>query len=311
MSRFPNTSAAVWPAISQGRFASNIQCDSLAGCRVALLGLPDDLGVKLNNGRPGAAQGPRAFRDALARYGVSDPVGWNWPKVFDAGDVLPSPGTDAAALTETHRRISESSKAIVQAGLFPIAIGGGHDLTFAFVRGVLDGLGLIGKAAGLYFDAHLDVRETAGSGMPFRKLCEECGVKRLHLHGYSPFVNSREQFAWFQSHGGRLDPLATDSDSIQVDPLPTGDLFVSFDLDVFDGGIAPGVSAQNPMGKNAAELMPHVRAAGASLRVRCFDIMELNPAVDEGGRTARLAAHVFLTFLRGLSDRSTWRTATS
>lgn len=311
MSRFPHTSAAVWPAIPAGRFAAGIQTSNHTGCRVALLGLPDDLGVKLNSGRPGAAHGPTAFRDALSRYGVCDPVGWNWPSVFDAGDVHPVSGNDASALSQTHQRISEASKAIVQAGLFPIAIGGGHDLTFAFVRGVLDGLGLMGKANGLYFDAHLDVRETIGSGMPFRRLCEECGVKRLHLHGYSPFVNSREQFTWFQTHGGRLDPLTVDSDSIQTDPLPPGDLFVSFDMDVFDGSIAPGVSAMNPQGKTAADLMPHVRAAGASLRVRCFDIMELNPTVDEGGRTSRLAAHVFLTFLRGLSDRSTWRMATS
>jgi arginase family enzyme len=43
--------------------------------------------------------------------------------------------------------------------------------------------------------------------------------------------------------------------------------------------------------------------AGQDPGVRCFDIMELCPAHDEGGRTARLAAHVFLSFLRGFAGR--------
>ena len=38
----------------------------LLKCRVALVGLPDDTGVELNNGRTGASKGPAAFRAALA-----------------------------------------------------------------------------------------------------------------------------------------------------------------------------------------------------------------------------------------------------
>jgi arginase family enzyme len=46
-----------------------------------------------------------------------------------------------------------------------------------------------------------------------------------------------------------------------------------------------------------------VRACGADRRVRCFDLMELNPRHDVGGRTARVAAHLFLTFLAGFAQR--------
>jgi arginase family enzyme len=46
-----------------------------------------------------------------------------------------------------------------------------------------------------------------------------------------------------------------------------------------------------------------IRSAGRNAAVRCFDIMELNPRFDPVGRTARLAAHMFLTFLRGLRER--------
>lgn len=296
MGVIPHTAPAQYPGnIPASRFASQIHQGIAVGCRVALLGLPDDLGIRLNNGRPGAAEGPRAFRDALARYGVADPDGWTWPKVFDAGDVAPAPGTDAAALAETHRRVTDAAAALLHEGLFPIGIGGGHDLTFPFVRAVAARYPAL---QGVYFDAHLDVRPEPGSGMPFRRLVEDCNVRGLELHGFNPLVNSAPHVNWFQSHNGRLaSPGARWSPS-------TSDLFVSMDLDVLDASHAPGVSALNPSGWPVPRLADFAREAGADERVRCFDIMELSPPNDEQGRTARVAAHLFLSFLRGFADRA-------
>lgn len=303
----PHTTQPTSPLTSaSGKFAGTVRTDSPQGCHVALLGLPDDLGVRLNSGRPGAAKGPTAFRAALARYGAAVPKGWTWPRVFDAGDVVPVAGTDAQALAATHNRVTEASRALVQAGLIPIAIGGGHDLTFAFIRGVLQGLGRNpdnAKASVLYFDAHLDVRDTPGSGMPFRALSQQCGVRKLHIHGYNPFVNAAEHVEWFTQHGGVIDSLTMGYDDQNPDEYPPGDLCVSFDMDCLDASIAPGVSAPNPMGLSLLDVAAHVQRLGSLQRVKCFDIMELNPDHDEGGRTARVAAHLFLEFLRGVSDR--------
>jgi formiminoglutamase len=80
-------------------------------------------------------------------------------------------------------------------------------------------------------------------------------------------------------------------------------VFVSLDLDVMDAAYAPGVSAMNPAGWAPWHFDAWLRSAGANPRVKCFDIMELCPPHDEGGRTARLAAHFFLSFLRGLAER--------
>src|SRR5687767_8945741 len=64
----PHTTPPSWPAdLPPTRFAAQIRTDSAEGCAIALLGLPDDLGVRLNGGRPGAAEGPTAFLAALAR----------------------------------------------------------------------------------------------------------------------------------------------------------------------------------------------------------------------------------------------------
>lgn len=291
MTAIPHTQPSKWPAaIAAARFAATIRRDSPAGCAVALLGLPDDTGVRLNHGRPGAAGGPTAFRAALARYGAADPAGSPLPQVFDAGDVKPG-----RSLDETHARVTAATAALLARGLFPIAIGGGHDLTFPFVRAVA---AIHPRLAGIYFDAHLDVRETAGSGMPFRRLIEDCGVSALHLHGFRPLVNSREHFTWFRAHGGRAYPAGA-----RVVLPPGRKLFASFDLDVLDAAHAPGVSALNPAGWSAREAEGWVRACGADGRVRCFDLMELNPVHDVDGRTARVAAHLFLTFLAGFVER--------
>lgn len=286
-----NTQRPEWPKdLRASRLASTFQTENPEGCQIALLGIPDDTGVRMNHGRPGAAGGPRALRAALAAYGASELATVSWPRVFDAGDVRPG-GT----LEETHTRVTEAATDLLNAGMLPIAIGGGHDLTFPFVRAMAQKAD--GGAVGVYFDAHLDVREEPGSGMSFRRLVEDCGVRELHVHGVDPLSNSAEHMMWFSSHGGRFDPFGPDEE------WPMGELFVSFDLDVIDQAFAPGVSAMNPMGWSATEACRWAHAAGRCPRVKCFDIMELAPPLDETGRTARLAARLLLEFLRGYSER--------
>jgi len=306
MAAIPHTSPPTWPGdIPASRFASLIRRDP-ASCRVGLIGLADDLGISLNGGRPGARTGPAAFRASLARYGVAEPGGWTWPAVFDAGDITPADGGSEAALDETHRRITQAVTLLLDAGLIPVGIGGGHDLTFPFVRAVAARTPKR-HLSGAYFDAHLDVRPTAGSGMPFRRLIEDCGVQNLSLRGFNPLANSGEHTRWFTSRGNRIIPGMPPPAS-GTDPaasLPTVDHFVSIDLDVLDASHAPGVSAPNPAGWSPPTLEAWAIHAGRSPHTRCFDIMELSPPHDDNGRTARVAAHLFLSFLRGLAERPT------
>jgi formiminoglutamase len=271
------------------------------GHRVALIGLPDDTGVQLNHGRAGADLGPFGFREALHRYATAKPA-FEWPQIVDLGDITP-----ANTLEKTHAIVTHRAKEAAEAGLIPVAIGGGHDLTFPFVRGVQqalepDGLSI---ACGLYLDAHLDVRDQPGSGMPFRKLIETCGIQRLDVLGLDPHANTREHIEWFRANGGRIHPGEPDP---VIDDLPhpawTHDnCFVSIDLDVVDQSAAAGVSAMNPAGWRSSTAALWAHDAGRRSNVRCFDIMELSPPHDEHGRTARLAVRLFCEFLRGVAER--------
>lgn len=306
----PHVAPPVWPTPPrQGRFAATIVQNrielaedkaaqaQLKKCSVALLGIPDDAGVELNHGRPGAKMGPHALRQALSRYGAAAPVNEPrdhpaFPRVFDAGDVIP--GDD---INQTHDRVTEATQALLEMGLFPIAIGGGHDLTYAFVRGVAR---VFGPLSGVYFDAHLDVRSEVGSGMSFRALVEQGLAGNLHCVGLDPFANTREHAEYFASRGGSIA-------NFEPEHWPKGAAhtrqFVSLDMDVLDMAYAPGVSAMNPCGMTPGQIGAYVDAAGRNPSVLCFDIMELNPAHDPDGRTARLAAHLLLRFLRAFADR--------
>ena len=167
----PFTRPPEWPPVKAGRFAATIETDSAAGCSIALLGLPDDTGVRLNGGRAGAADGPRAFRAALASFGTT----WDLDadreidvRVFDAGDVEPVAGGTEAALAETHARVEAAARALHEHGCVTVGIGGGHDLALPCIAAWAKHHGE--AVGGINLDAHLDVREKVGSGMPFRRL---------------------------------------------------------------------------------------------------------------------------------------------
>jgi formimidoylglutamase len=307
----PFTVPGVWPEIRPGRFASTLQ-KSPDGCRAALLGLADDLGVRLNGGRVGARAGPNAFRAVLARFGVP----WDGLRqrpldlpLYDAGDVTPAPGDDERALLETHERVERAVAALRERGLVTICIGGGHDLTLPALRAVSTGLGC--ALGGVNLDAHLDVREKIGSGMAFRRLIEGgyLEARRFVELGLGRFVNDERDLEWLHARGGTaivaeaLFERGIDHAAALDLASAEGPAFVSIDLDALDQGIAPGVSAPNPLGLSLREAAPLCEAAGARREVQHFDLMEFNPSHDVDGHTARCAAHLFLRFVAGLCQR--------
>jgi formiminoglutamase len=312
----PFTRRPAWPPIRAGAFAATMatEGDVPDGCAVALLGLPDDTGVRLNGGRPGAAEGPAAFRAALARFGTTFDLvadkSLDVP-VFDAGDVEPAPGGDEASLKETHARVEAAVGALRARGLVTFGVGGGHDLTLpvlaAVARSRRHALG------GVNLDAHLDVRAKVGSGMPFRQLILGGHVdpQAFVEYGLGRFANNADDVAWARGQGVTLIPvedILAGGAGIDVAPLldralAPGAGFVSIDLDGLDAAFAPGVSALNPAGLDVRHAIRLVEAAGRDARIVHVDVMELCPPHDIEGRTARTAALLFLSFIAGFASR--------
>jgi formiminoglutamase len=308
----PFTIPAVWPELRPGRFASTLR-QTPEGCRCALLGLSDDLGVRLNGGRAGASAGPSAFRATLARFGVP----WDGVRqrpldvrIYDAGDIEPAPGDDERALLETHRRVAAAVAALQADGLVTICVGGGHDLALPAVAAVSDALGQ--ALGGINLDAHLDVREKVGSGMPFRRLIDggHLDARRFVELGLGRFVNDEQDLEWLRAQGGTLlhaDVIADRGlDALAALDLAAseGGAFLSIDLDALDQSVAPGVSAPNPLGVPLRDAAQLAEAAGARREIRHFDLMEFNPAFDVDARTARVACLLFLHFVAGFCRRT-------
>jgi arginase len=85
-----------------------------------------------------------------------------------------------------------------------------------------------------------------------------------------------------------------------------GVLHVSFDLDVLDPGIAPGVGTTVPGGATYREAHLIMELLYDSGLVRSVDIVELNPFLDERGRTARIAVELIASlFGQQITDRPT------
>lgn len=312
LARAPHTQPAAWPELGPGRFAAGLRRESPEGCKGALLGLPDDLGVQLNGGRTGARGGPEALRAALARFGI----GWDARRgraldvsLFDAGDVAPAEGSDEAALLETHRRIESAVGYFQERGLVTLCVGGGHDLTLPSVRAAADHAGQ--ALGGINLDAHLDVRERVGSGMPFRRLIEGARLEpqRFVELGLGRFSNDAADLAWLAQTGATLLYAETlhecglDVQAVLDVACRGGHAFLSIDLDALDQGAAPGVSAPNPLGVSVRDAARLAEAAGARPEIVHFDLMEFNPRYDLDARTARTAALLLLHFVAGLCER--------
>lgn len=310
--RVAHTLPVSWPPARAGRFAENVRTDSPDGCRVALLGLPDDTGVRLNFGRPGAAAGPAAFRAALAGFGTCFDAAQGRrldARIFDAGDIEPVSG-DEAALLATHARVEAAARQLHEQGLVVVGIGGGHDLTLPSVTALSKHCGA--ALGGINVDAHLDVRERIGSGMPFRKLIEGGFLepRRFVELGVNRFANDEQDVAWLAQRGAELvlveqvlrEGLHGAARLERV--LAGGSGFLSIDLDGLDAAVAPGVSAKNPLGLRVEQAAELAELAGIRPEIRHFDLMELCPAHDVDGRTARVAAYLFLAFMAGFARRS-------
>jgi arginase family enzyme len=230
-------------------------------------------------------------------------------RVFDAGDIQPVRGVTEAALLETHARVERAVLKLHRLGLVPVCIGGGHDLTLPGVTALAKHAGA--AVGGISVDAHLDVRARAGSGMAFRRLIE---TRRLEprwfaVVGVGRFANEPEHLTWLTKQGARLffaDPVP--ASGFPLKPLETvstkvSAAFVTIDLDGVDSAAAPGVSALNPLGLSVRDAATLAEAAGTDRRVRHFDLMELSPPHDPSGRTARIAAFLFLSFVAGFARR--------
>lgn len=272
---------------------------------VTLMGFAVDEGVRRNGGRPGAAEGPKALRAALASLPVLGE-----PALFDAGDVACEAGALESAQTQLASRVADA----LARGSVPLVLGGGHEVAWGTFQGIVRGPRAPARLLIVNLDAHFDLRVAAqaNSGTPFRQMQQWCETQSLpfnyRVFGISRFANTQALFERADALGVGywLDEVLQDGAGLRAaqqalaqDLAACDAVYLTVCLDVLPGAQAPGVSAPAALGVPlwlAEALIDQVLASG---RVIAADIAELNPAMDRDGLTARVAARLAARIARG------------
>lgn len=248
---------------------------------VAILGFADDRGVMMNQGRPGAAQGPDRIREFFYKMVVHEVL-----RIADLGNLMLSRDLDADHALATEAIVLALSRAKRVA-----LLGGGHDWGFSPVAALMQA----GRTGFVNADAHLDVRasEVHHSGTSYWRALES-GVRGEDAlwFGVQPSSTSLFHREYVLAKGGCVieEDLgeAIKAGQSVLDACDLVDL--SLDMDVFAMSAAPGVSAPQPSGLPVSVVIQFIEHLLFSPKVRTFGIYELCPPHDVEDMTARLAA---------------------
>ena len=295
---------------------------------VHIIGVPLDLG----GNRRGVDMGPSAFRIA----GLGERIGALGRAVVDKGD-LPTPIPETQVLRDERKKyirdIAKVCQKLYQTALLsfeedalPLVLGGDHSLADGSVAAAA---GWARKARDLpigliWVDAHGDMNTPATSvsgnvhGMPLAALLGPEPSELSRIGGFSPKVlpaytvligvrnlDDREKVAVRDSHVhvftmkdiDRQGVASIVEQAVNLAGNGTAGVHVSFDMDVCDPSIAPGVGTPVKGGLNYREAHMVMEIVADSGLLTSLDVVEVNPTLDMQNATAQLGTELVLSAL--------------
>jgi arginase len=292
---------------------------------VHIIGVPLDLG----GNRRGVDMGPSALRIAglgerLAAIGVT---------VVDAGD-LPTPIPEVKSSGDPRKkyireisrvcdRLYRSALTVLDKGGLPLVLGGDHSLAAGSVAATSEFVRRTGQPLGLiWVDAHGDMNTPASStsgnvhGMPLASLLGPEPAELSRIGNLTPKVLPEHTvLIGIRNLDEREKEIVRDSrvhvftmkdidrngiasiveQALALAGAGTGGVHVSFDLDVCDPGIAPGVGTPVKGGLDYREAHMVMEIVADSGLLRALDLVEVNPILDDRNTTATLAVELALS----------------
>lgn len=282
----------------------NIQTIEAGFC---LLGFCSDEGVKRNFGRTGTAKGPKSIRAELANlpYGFTSK-----PHLYDAGNIYP----EEDQLEDAQQRLSLAIKKIKNMGLFPIVLGGGHEIAYGHYHGLK--MHLNTHPAIINMDAHFDLRpykKGGSSGTMFLQIADDCKAENTEFSylpiGIQTYANTASLFKKANDLGVKYilaknvieKSLPDIYEHIDAFTFSQKHLYLTFCTDVISSAFAPGVSATQPFGLNpeiSLKIIKHILKSG---KVEGIDFAEVSPRFDDDHQTAKLVAVMIYAIINSLS----------
>lgn len=298
-----------------------------------LIGAPVDSGQQ----RPGCLMGPAAYRVA----GIGRTLQSLGHGVEDRGDMTPGPLGREATSNPAVRHLPETvawTRALAEAGEramaegMPIFLGGDHSLSLGSVAGVA----AHAKAQGrplfvLWLDAHSDIHSVTTTetgnlhGTPIAYIAGRPGfeafppfpapvpeeniclfgirsvdpAEHAALEASDIIVNDMRVLDEF----GFAVPMRAFLDKVRA---ANGMLHVSLDVDFLDPSVAPAVGTTVPGGATFREAHLVCELIHESGLMTSLDLVELNPFLDERGKTARMMVDLVGSLMgRKVFDRPT------
>ena len=288
----------------------NTPKESAANPTCALIGFSSDEGVRRNNGRAGAAAGPDSLRQELAK------LPWRQPESHTIVDL----GTIACIddqLEQAQHELRQTVRESLEANMKPVILGGGHETAFGHYLGVREFAGPDAKIGVINIDAHFDLRsytEQTSSGTMFKQMLDTDATTSYYVVGIQEFGNTQLLFDEADRLGvhyiteRELEELPVEQIYTQLHRFIASQDYIMLTLcsDVLDAAAAPGVSAPSPFGLSPKQVRELIRMVASEQKTLSFDISEINPSLDEGGRTVKLGAYLtneaIVSLLGGLQN---------
>ena len=258
-------------------------------------------------------------------------------EVFDRGDVdivLPDPHATQLTHPKYLREVAASNAAIAESVAsaladeqIPVILGGDHSIAIGSVAGVSSHFREKGEDIGLiWFDAHADCNSPETSitgnihGMPLaailgtgpsqlielagakpmvdKRYCAHIGARDLD-EGEKMFVHNNDMRGQFftMSDIDRRGIIACMKDAIAIASQAPGGFAVTFDVDMIDPRFAPGSGTLVRGGTTYREAHLALEAVAESGAMRSFEIVEVNPMLDQSNITVELAVELILSAL--------------
>ena len=218
------------------------------------------------------------------------------------------------------RGVHDAVYASLSARELPVLMGGDHSLAIGSIAAVARHCRERGRPLALFWlDAHADFNVASSSptgnihGMPLSIVAGHGPRELVELAGGAPILPaSRMVQIGIRSVDAVEKQRVVESSMVVYDMRRIDELrmrtvmdqalahvaerdvhlHVSFDVDFLDPSIAPGVPSTVPGGPTYREAQLCMEMIYDSGLMGSLDIMELNPAYDEGNRTAELAVEL-------------------
>lgn len=301
--------------------------------KVGILGVPLGFGA----GHSGSELGVNAMRLTRFRgLSLAEHIEHMGLEVNDRGDVaIVQPTGDGrgenpkhlAEMIASSTAIAEALGALLKAGEFPVILGGDHAIAIPTFSAIADHYKQQGNEIGLiWFDAHADINtpETSPSGnihgMPLATILGHGDQQLTELLGWAPKLNAR-----YVAHIGArdIDPgermmieklglrdqfftmsdidkrgmAACVSEAIAIASQAPGGYAVTFDVDMIDPRFAPGSGTLVRGGTTYREAHLALEMIAAEGGAVSFEIVEVNPLLDQSNITVELGCELILSAL--------------